>query len=168
MFRAPYCPKNNMGNQRPLHKRTLVRAISREMSGGLCRSEKQPVRERNRRNAREWPFIREYGLGEAHRVATGTEAERYLAACPKLWKDLATVMLNTGACPGKLYGLRWENVPLNSCGGMMYVLKGKVKARRRLPSMVPAVYKALKARHEAQGRPFDGWVFPTGSASGRM
>jgi len=34
--------------------------------------------------------------------------------------------------------------------------------------MVPAVYQALKARHEAQGRPAEGWVFPTASASGHM
>jgi len=34
--------------------------------------------------------------------------------------------------------------------------------------MVPAVYRALKARHEAQGAPREGWVFPTGSACGHL
>jgi integrase len=34
--------------------------------------------------------------------------------------------------------------------------------------MVPDVYLALKARHEVQGCPTEGWVFPTGSVSGHM
>jgi integrase len=34
--------------------------------------------------------------------------------------------------------------------------------------MVPCVYQALRARHEAQGFPASGWVFPTGSVSGHM
>lgn len=34
--------------------------------------------------------------------------------------------------------------------------------------MVPAMYQALKARHEAQGCPAEGWVFPTGSRSGHL
>ena len=34
--------------------------------------------------------------------------------------------------------------------------------------MVPEVYQALRARHETQDCPTEGWVFPTASASGHM
>lgn len=34
--------------------------------------------------------------------------------------------------------------------------------------MVPAVYETLKARHESQGMPENGWVFPSGSRSGHL
>jgi integrase len=34
--------------------------------------------------------------------------------------------------------------------------------------MVPAVYQSPKARHEAQGSPAEGRVFPAGSASGHL
>jgi integrase len=108
------------------------------------------------------------GENRRERVLTDFEAERDLATCPQPWKDIATVMLGSGACPGELYELRWENVLLNRSGGIFQILKGKTRARRRLLPMVPAVHQALKARHEAQGRPFEGWVFPTGSASDHM
>jgi integrase len=42
-----------------------------------------------------------------------------------------------------------------------------VAARRPLP-MVPEVYQPLKARYETQGRPGEGWVFPTAATSGHM
>jgi integrase len=48
------------------------------------------------------------------------------------------------------------------------IARGKSKAARRPLPMVPEVYQALKARYEAQGRPAEGWVFPTGAASGHM
>ena len=34
--------------------------------------------------------------------------------------------------------------------------------------MVPAVYAALKARHESHRSPSEGWVFPAGSQSGHL
>jgi len=34
--------------------------------------------------------------------------------------------------------------------------------------MVPAVYDTLAGRHQAQGYPTEGWVFPSGSASGHF
>lgn len=108
------------------------------------------------------------GENRRERVLTDAEAERYLAACPQPWRDVATIMLGSGACPGELYELRWENVLLNGSGGMFQILKGKAPARRRLLPMVPPVYQALKVRHESQGQPFQGWVFPTGSRSGHM
>ncbi len=53
-------------------------------------------------------------------------------------------------------------------GGVIQVLKGKVKARRRLLRLLPWVHQALKSRHDAQGRPAEGWVFPTKARSGHL
>ena len=102
------------------------------------------------------------------RVLTDAEAEKYLAACPQSWRDVATLLLGTGMRPGEAYALDWRNVLLNGSGGLIQITQGKTKAARRLLPMLPAVYQALRARHEAQGLPTSGWVFPTGSASGHI
>jgi integrase len=73
-----------------------------------------------------------------------------------------------GMCPGECYKLRWEYVLLNAGGGMIQIAEGKTKARRRLLPMVPEVYRALLARWEEQDKPTEGWVFPSGSASGHF
>ena len=64
--------------------------------------------------------------------------------------------------------MRWENIYLNGTGGLIQVTEGKTKAARRMLPMVPAVYAALKARHEAAERPHEGWVFPSGSREGHF
>ena len=83
------------------------------------------------------------GERQRERVLTEDEAVRYLAACLQPWRDIATIMLGTGMCPGELYPLRWENVLLAGDGGLIQIVKGKTKARRRLLPMVPAVYDVL-------------------------
>jgi integrase len=108
------------------------------------------------------------GERQRERVLNPAEAKAYLAACPQPWRDVATVMLGTGMRPGELYRLRWEHVLLNGHGGLIQVAQGKSKAARRLLPMVTEVYQALKARHDSQGSPAEGWVFPTGSVSGHM
>jgi integrase len=108
------------------------------------------------------------GERQRDRVLTDDEAQDYLAACPQPWRDIAMVMLGTGMRPGECYCLRWEHVLLNGGGGLIQIAKGKSKAARRILPMVPAVLNALKDRHEAQGCPPEGWVFPSGSASGHL
>lgn len=108
------------------------------------------------------------GEHQRDRVVTDAEAESYLGASPQPWQDVATLLLGTGMRPGEAYCLRWEQIYLNGNGGMIQILKGKSKAARRLLPMVPAVYRVLKARHAAQCNPAEGWVFPTGSASGHL
>ena len=102
------------------------------------------------------------------RILTEEESKRYLAACPQPWQDVATVLLGTGMRPGEAYKLSWKDIHLNGTGGYIHIADGKTRAARRLLPMVPAVYASLKARHEAQGKPFEGWVFPTGSRSGHI
>ena len=67
-----------------------------------------------------------------------------------------------------MFELRWEAYYLNGRGGLIQVTEGKTKARRRMLPMVPAVYVALKARHEEAGNPEEGWVFPSGSREGHF
>jgi integrase len=108
------------------------------------------------------------GEKRRERVLTDAEAEKYLAACPQPWRDVATLLLGSGMRPGEAYALDWRNILLKGSGGLMQITRGKTRAARRLLPMVPAVYRALKARHEAQGFPASGWVFPTGAASGHI
>ena len=109
------------------------------------------------------------GERQRERVLSEDEAMLYLAACAQPWRDVATIMLGSGACPwSELAMLRWENVLLNGQGGIIQIAQGKTKARRRLLPMLPPVYRVLKARHESQGYPREGWVFPSGSESGHI
>jgi integrase len=108
------------------------------------------------------------GERRRERVLTDGEAERYLAVSAQPWRDVATIMLGTGARPGELFTLRWENVLLNGHGGMIQILAGKTKSARRILPMVPRVYETFKTRHEGAGRPTEGWVFPTSSKFGHL
>jgi integrase len=70
--------------------------------------------------------------------------------------------------PGEVFALCWPHVLLNGSGGLIQVAEGKTKAARRILPMVPEVYAALKSRWEGQGKPTDGWVFPSGSREGHF
>jgi integrase len=102
-----------------------------------------------------------------------------IAKAPQPWRSVATCIFYAGICPGELYRMRWEHIlfldgedwtpgkPL----GLIQIADGKTKARRRLLPMMPQiqeVYRVLKARWEDAGRPAEGWVFPSDSASGHF
>jgi integrase len=108
------------------------------------------------------------GERQRDRVLTDTEIKLYLDNCRQPWRDAATLILGTGMRPGEVYGLRWEFILLNGSGGLIQVAEGKSKAARRLLPMIPDVYVMLKARHEAQGKPVEGWVFPSGAICGHL
>jgi integrase len=108
------------------------------------------------------------GERQRERVLTDDEAARYLAAAPPLWRDVATILLGTAMRPGEVYALRWENISLNGERGLIRVVEGKTRAARRMLPMVPAVVGVFQRRHEEQGRPTEGWVFPAGTKSGHI
>jgi integrase len=108
------------------------------------------------------------GERQRERVLTDVEWEQYIAECPQPWRDAATVIRGTGMRPGEVFPLRWENIYLNGNGGLIQVTEGKTRAARRMLPMVPAVYAALKARHEESGKPEQGWVFPSASREGHF
>jgi integrase len=108
------------------------------------------------------------GENKRMRVLSASEAKAYLEACPQPWRDVATIMLGTGARPDEVYRLRWEQIGWRAGGGIIHMLKGKSdNAERPLP-LLPEVYEALKQRHADQGQPHAGWVFPSDSASGHL
>jgi len=103
------------------------------------------------------------GERQRDRVLSHEEAEAYLAACPQPWKDAATIILGTGMRPGECCALRWEHMLLEGDGGLIQIAEGKTKAARRILPMIPDVLAAMRSRHNAQGCPAKGWVFPTKS-----
>lgn len=108
------------------------------------------------------------GERQRERVLTQEEVNTYLAVCPQPWRDAAKIMFGTAMRPSEVFGLRWERVYLNGQGGLIQITDGKSKAARRILPMVLGVYDAVKARHEAQGCPTEGWVFPADTASGHL
>jgi hypothetical protein len=52
--------------------------------------------------------------------------------------------------------------------GLLQVFEGKSKAAKRILPLVPEVYAVLERRREEQGRPKEGWVFPSKSAEGHL
>jgi integrase len=108
------------------------------------------------------------GERQRERVLTDKEVKAYLDACPRPWKDAATIMLGTGMRPGEVFALRWENILLNGSGGLLQITDGKSRAAKRMLPLVPEVFNALKARHKEQGSPIEGWLFPQDTHSGHL
>lgn len=109
------------------------------------------------------------GENQRDRVLTDEELEAYLNACSQPWKDAALILSEEGMRPGEVFALRWSHVLIcEDSTGLIRVVDGKSKAARRILPMTPGVHATLKARHEAQGAPADGWVFPTGSIEGHL
>ena len=109
------------------------------------------------------------GENQRDRVLTDEELKAYLNACPQPWKDAALIISEEGMRPGEVFALRWSHVLIGEDGtGLIRVVDGKSKAARRILPMTPGVHSTLKGRHEAQGSPADGWVFPTGSIEGHL
>ncbi len=107
------------------------------------------------------------GERQRDRVLTQSEADDYLAACPCPWGDIATLILSTGIRPGEAYPLRWENVLLGQ-GGLIQIVRGKTKAARRMLPLLPQAQGMLTLRWNAQGRPAEGWIFPSKSRAGHF
>lgn len=102
------------------------------------------------------------------RIVTEAEFSAYRELCRQPWRDAATLLYGTGMRPGEAYALRWEYVLLNGTSGLIQITDGKTKAARRVLPMVSEVYRMLLRRTEEQGRPAEGWVFPSGSACGHF
>ncbi len=105
------------------------------------------------------------GENQRERVLTDKELVPYLDACAQPWRDAATIISEEGMRPGEVFALRWSHVLIGEdLTGLIRIVDGKSKAARRILPMTPAVYAALKARHEAQGSPADGWIFPANTS----
>jgi integrase len=108
------------------------------------------------------------GERQRDRVLTDTEVTAYLAVCPQPWRDAATIIRGTGMRPSEVFTLRWERVLLSGERGLLQVSEGKSKAAKRILPLVPEVYAVLERRRDEQGKPEEGWVFPSNSAEGHL
>ena len=108
------------------------------------------------------------GERQRDRVLTDDEIMAYLAECPQPWRDAATIIRGTGMRPGEVFTLRWERVLLNDGRGLLQVSEGKSKAAKRILPLVPEVYAVLERRREEQGKPEEGWVFPSSAREGHL
>jgi len=108
------------------------------------------------------------GERQRDRVLTDEEIAAYLAACPRPWRDVATIILGTGMRPGEVFTLRWERVLLNGGRGLLQVSEGKSKAAKRILPLVPDVYAVLERRRGEQGNPEEAWDFPSSARDGHL
>jgi integrase len=108
------------------------------------------------------------GERQRDRVLTDAEITAYLAACPQPWKDAAAIIRGTGMRPGEVFTLRWERVLLSGDRGLLQVSEGKSKAAKRVLPLVPEVYAVLERRRDEQGKPEEGWVFPSTAREGHL
>lgn len=107
--------------------------------------------------------------GAAHRDRgiTDQEQARYLAACPPLLLDVATLLADTGMRPDECLGQRWENVAwVNGRSESIRIEHGKTLSARRTLPMTPRVRALLENRWLEAGQPDSGWVFPCATRSG--
>jgi integrase len=109
------------------------------------------------------------GERRCERVLLPEEEARYLAAAPDLLASVATVLVDTGMRPEECFRLRWETITWsNGRHGVLLVTHGKTAAARRVLPFTPRVRAVLESRWEAQGRPEEGWVWPSGTRSGHI
>jgi integrase len=109
------------------------------------------------------------GEHQRDRVLTEDESSKYLKACSQPWHDCATIILDEGFRPGEVFSLRWPHILFGNDGtGLIQIVAGKSKAARRVLPMTPRVYALMRARHEAEGCPEDGWVFPSAAKYGHF
>ena len=89
------------------------------------------------------------------RVLTYDEQRRYLAKATPLLRDVATLILETGARPEEIYTIEAKNVSL--AGRYLVIPKGKTQAAKRRLGLTSAALTILAKRLES--RP-TGFVFP--------
>jgi integrase len=114
------------------------------------------------RLAHEWkvidrlPRIRLF-RGEVNRefVLSYQQEELYLQEAPLPLRDVALLILDTGARPGEASALEWKNVRLSpapgSRFGYIHIAGGKSKNTKRNLSLTARVKDMLNARHAAKG-----------------
>jgi integrase len=109
---------------------------------------------------------------QRERVLDHGEEQAYLAVTKQPLRDVATLIIDGGFRPEEVFRMSWEEVNFRPAGkaayGYVHVSVGKTKYARRNVSMTARVKALLEMRHEAQGKPSEGWVFPADTKSRRL
>ena len=153
--------------------------VAHRQSGGLQVSsinrELQVLR-RMLRLAVEWGAVEQCpkvkllaGERRRERVVSPEEEARYLAVAPEPLASVATVLVDTGMRPEECFRLCWEAITwTNGRHGTLLITHGKTQAARRVLPFTLRVRAVLEIRWEAQRRPQEGWVWPSGTRSGHI
>lgn len=107
--------------------------------------------------------------GERHRerVITRKEEATYLAAASEPLASIATILADTGMRPDECYRLCWEHITfVTGKNGSLLITHGKTAAARRVLPLTARVRNILEPRWNKAGKPQDGWVWPSPTASG--
>ena len=134
---------------------------------------------RTLRLAHEWEVIqrvpkisREKGEVGRERILDHAEEAAYLACAKQPLRDIAVAILDGGWRPEEIFRARWEHTHFQPAGnaqfGYVHNPYGKTAYAKRNISMTARVRALLQMRHEAQGRPSEGWIFPAKTKSGRV
>jgi len=106
------------------------------------------------------------------RVLDHAEEQAYLMVAKQPLRDIATIIVDAGMRPEEVFRMSWENVHFEPAGnarfGRIFNPFGKTENARRNVSMTQRVRSLLEMRHEQQGRPVEGWVFPAPTKLGRV
>jgi len=135
------------------------------------------VLRRMTRLAAEWGILdrapkisRLPGEAQRDRILDHAEEQTYLAVTKQPLRDISTLILDGGFRPEEVFRMRWENVNFQPAGKALYGYIhnpfGKSKEARRNISMTARVKALLDMRHEQQGKPSAGWVFPAETKTG--
>jgi integrase len=165
---AAYIAKRRKAKKRG-GKTILVATVNRELE----------VLRRLVRIAAEWKVIqrvpkisREKGEVGRERILNHAEEAAYLAVAKQPLRDIATAIADGGFRPEEIFRARWEQTHFDPAGkaqyGWIHNPYGKTKYAKRNVSMTGRVRALLEMRHEEQGRPSEGWVFPAETASGHV
>jgi integrase len=126
--------------------------------------------------AHEWkvidrlPKIRLF-RGEVNRefVLSYEQEDPYLHMAPQPLKDVALLILDTGARPGEAVSIEWPHVRLTPAAGArfgyIHIPGGKSKNAKRNLTLTPRVAEMLKARKLARSGD-ERFVFPDKAGSG--
>jgi integrase len=106
------------------------------------------------------------------RVVSHEEEHGYLGVAKQPLRDIATMLIDTGLRPEEAFRARWENLHLEPAGnaryGYIFNPFGKTKYAKRNVPLTARVKALLEMRHESQGRPKEGWVFPAPTKTGHV
>jgi integrase len=128
------------------------------------------------RIAVEWKVIqrapkisRQPGEEGRERILSHAEEALYLAQAKQPLRDVATLIIDGAFRPEEVFRMTWENVHFEPAQkaqhGYIFNPFGKTKNAKRNVPMTARVKALLEMRHEKQGRPSEGWVFPADTAS---
>ncbi len=112
---------------------------------------------------------RQKGEAGRERVLTHAEEQAYLGAAKQPLRDIGTAIVDGAFRPEEVFRMQWQNVHFKAAGsalyGYVFVPDGKSAYARRNVSMTPRVRALLEMRHEKEGKPSEGWVFPADTKS---